>query len=121
MENVKHKPKWYVQYEFLDEFGDTPYMDWEEETFEELQHLAQWVVNQRSRHFKILGINKVVDLTEQEYNEYTVKLGEEILKKQEKERREKELQTREEDERKRLLDMEQYKLYLELKEKFEKE
>ena len=116
------KGKYYVKYVYLDDSGDhRPYYDWEEETYETIEELGKWVARcvESDSDFGIVEIKKLVDFDDEEYNEYTVAVSNELLKIKEKRKAQEKRALREWEERKKEEEDERFQLYLKLKEKYE--
>lgn len=115
------KPKYYLKYIDLDDSGDyRPYMVWEEETFEEINELARFILNKkRYGHdefevIEIMELSKFEDyeLLERAKDKDEIRYQEELRKTEERNKRViKQVKEREEKER--------YELYLKLKERYE--
>jgi hypothetical protein len=118
----KFKSKYYVKYVYLDDSGDyRPTYSWEEETYESIEELGNWVARrmESDSDFSVVEVKKLVDLEDEEWNQYRESMIKGITKLEE-ERREREKQAlREREERKKKDEDERYKLYLKLKEKYE--
>lgn len=123
-ENAKKwKPKYWASYIFLDESGDgRPCLTWEEETFETLKELAKWssYYARYRKEFKVIDVKRITKFGAIMHKELNDEINRQNKIRKAKDEEEKRLADIEKAERERLREQEQYKLFLELKDKFER-
>jgi len=112
--------KYLMEYKHLDESSDYPSVEVDELTFESLENIAKFIVYKKyDTNFKVLTINRLVDINGIEKNDIANFITKENQRMEEaKKAEEKKKRDREKNLKRQTEDL-QYKLYQELKAKFE--